>query len=198
MPSRMTTVYVTHDQVEAMTMGDRVAVMRDGILQQCDVPRALYDRPANAFVAGFIGSPAMNLTSQQMQDGAVTVLGERVSLSSAQRERLTSTTVTVGARPDAIALTVDAEAAAATVETVEELGNDAYAYCQAALGQEPQVVVVRVDPRHPPERGSVVRLRVDREQLHFFAGESGARLPETKQPRGSGSRADRGANHSLD
>ena len=66
----VTTLYVTHDQVEAMTMGDRVAVMKDGLLQQCDTPRTLYDEPVNAFVAGFIGSPAMNLLEGTVEDGA--------------------------------------------------------------------------------------------------------------------------------
>src|SRR6202142_4048791 len=69
----VTTVYVTHDQVEAMTMGDRVAVLKDGILQQCDTPRVLYDSPTNAFVAGFIGSPAMNLIKGMIDEGGVAV-----------------------------------------------------------------------------------------------------------------------------
>src|SRR5205085_5114986 len=67
----ITTVYVTHDQVEAMTMGDRVAVLKDGLLLQCDTPRTLYDRPANVFVAGFIGSPAMNLRPVKVVEGGV-------------------------------------------------------------------------------------------------------------------------------
>jgi multiple sugar transport system ATP-binding protein len=81
----VTTVYVTHDQVEAMTMGDRVAVLKDGQLQQCDTPAALYQRPANAFVAGFIGSPAMNIREFPVIDGAVAIGGYRTPLSRAAR-----------------------------------------------------------------------------------------------------------------
>ncbi len=77
----VTTVYVTHDQVEAMTMGDRVAVLKDGLLQQADTPRALYDRPANVFVAGFIGSPAMNIAEARLVEGGAQVGGLVVPLS---------------------------------------------------------------------------------------------------------------------
>jgi multiple sugar transport system ATP-binding protein len=98
----VTTVYVTHDQVEAMTMGDRVAVMKDGILQQCDTPRVLYDSPANTFVAGFIGSPAMNLVEGKLVDNGVQ-LGETViALSRQLRESAgaSGAPVTVGLRPE--------------------------------------------------------------------------------------------------
>ena len=99
----ITTVYVTHDQVEAMTMGDRVAVLKDGLLQQVDTPRNMYDRPANLFVAGFIGSPAMNLVEVPITDGGVkfgnsVVPVDREALNAAADKG--DTTVTVGVRPE--------------------------------------------------------------------------------------------------
>ena len=101
-----TTVYVTHDQVEAMTMGDRVAVLKDGVLQQVDTPRNLYARPVNAFVAGFIGSPAMNLRSADLTDsgarlGATVIPLPRTIIDAAHRANLSS--ITLGIRPEAIA-----------------------------------------------------------------------------------------------
>ena len=102
----VTTVYVTHDQVEAMTMGDRVAVMREGVLQQCDTPRTLYDSPVNAFVAGFIGSPAMNLIEGRIDERGVAI-GETVlplSRELATRAGAPGTVVTVGLRPESIAI----------------------------------------------------------------------------------------------
>src|SRR3954451_19566852 len=123
----ITTVYVTHDQVEAMTMGDRVAVLKDGVLQQVDTPRAMYDRPANVFVAGFIGSPAMNLAEVPLGDGGAR-LGEltlplsRETLAAAGAD----TTVTLGFRPKSLQLSADGQGFRARVELVEELGSDAY------------------------------------------------------------------------
>src|SRR5690242_19777007 len=121
----VTTVYVTHDQVEAMTMGDRVAVLKDGILQQVDTPRNMYDNPKNVFVAGFIGSPAMNLLKVPVIDGGVKFgTGaypiEREHLASAGQQ------VTVGVRPEDLSIATDGSGLPVTVEVVEELGADAY------------------------------------------------------------------------
>jgi multiple sugar transport system ATP-binding protein len=127
----VTTVYVTHDQVEAMTMGDRVAVLRDGVLQQCDAPRAMYDRPANVFVAGFIGSLAMNLQEVTLDDGGARYGGAHVPLA---RDALTAahaegrSGVTLGIRPESFHLTDDPAGIPVTVNLVEELGADAYLY----------------------------------------------------------------------
>src|SRR6478735_69107 len=123
----VTTVYVTHDQIEAMTMGDRVAVLKDGLLQQCDTPRRMYDHPANVFVAGFIGSPAMNLMEVPVVDGGVDLHGHTVPIS---REDLAGVgkTVTLGVRPEDLDLSTDTAGIPVTVDVVEELGADAFIY----------------------------------------------------------------------
>jgi multiple sugar transport system ATP-binding protein len=133
----VTTVYVTHDQTEAMTLGDRVCVMLDGVIQQVDTPARLYREPANAFVANFIGSPSMNLALAPVSDGAVVLSGHRLELSAPQRARVGArTTVVVGMRPadfalravdvqshDAVALDRVARLAV-TPEVVEHLGSE--------------------------------------------------------------------------
>ncbi len=176
----VTTVYVTHDQVEAMTMGDRVAVLDDGLLQQCASPRELYDAPANAFVAGFIGSPAMNLVDCRVTDGGVEFGGVVVPV---RREVLRAaddeTTVTLGFRPQALELAVSGEPGAfdAKVDLVEELGADAYAYCSVdAEAGASEEIVVRVDPRAGPKTGHRVTLRVQEGQEHVFSVRTGERL----------------------
>ncbi len=127
-----TTIYVTHDQVEAMTMGHRVAVLKDGLLQQVDTPRALYDKPANAFVAGFIGSPAMNLktlplVSEGAQLDGVKVPLTRSAMAAASTQGLSE--IVFGVRPESLRLADSTEEGfAMTVELVEELGADAYVH----------------------------------------------------------------------
>src|SRR5690349_16054103 len=129
----ITTVYVTHDQVEAMTMGHRVAVLLDGVLQQCDTPRELYDRPANVFVAGFIGSPAMNLKDVALIESGANFGGLALPLT---REQVAAAKadggngrVTIGFRPEDCDLVSDSSGGVAVhVDLVEELGSDAYVY----------------------------------------------------------------------
>src|SRR3954462_13915075 len=127
----VTTVYVTHDQVEAMTMGDRVAVLKDGVLQQVDTPLNLYEQPVNAFVAGFIGSPAMNMGTFPVADGGVSVGDNVIPLS---RETLSGGPaggkVIVGFRPESVELTREHVPGAfpIVVRLVEELGSDAFVY----------------------------------------------------------------------
>jgi multiple sugar transport system ATP-binding protein len=173
-----TTVYVTHDQVEAMTMGDRVAVMKDGVLQQCDTPLRLYDQPANEFVAGFIGSPQMNLVPAVV-DGEGAVTGPlRVPLTPGQRSRLRGPHVTLGLRPSALSIANDGDLPA-TVNVVEHLGSHAFAYCTADLADGPTQLVVRSDVRLAHgDTGRVVTVRVDRGAggLHVFDGVTGSRL----------------------
>jgi multiple sugar transport system ATP-binding protein len=181
----VTTVYVTHDQVEASTMGDRVAVLSDGVLQQFDAPRTLYETPANVFVAGFIGSPAMNLMTAKLTEGGVTVGSstiplERDRLQAAARQKLGE--VTVGFRPEALDIVAEADGGlAVVVEVVEELGSDAYVYASLAGGEREVVasghdVVARVDAEHAPAIGQTVHLRVRRGQLHVFDPGTGDRL----------------------
>jgi multiple sugar transport system ATP-binding protein len=126
----VTTVYVTHDQVEAMTMGDRVAVLKDGVLQQCATPRELFTRPVNAFVAGFIGSPAMNLL-QGTVDGDDAVFGTlRLPLSPGQREATTTSGITIGVRPEGFTVS-SSGGLDVYVEVVEELGSESFLYCRS-------------------------------------------------------------------
>ena len=177
----VTTVYVTHDQVEAMTMGDRVAVLKDGILQQVDSPLHLYDHPDNLFVAGFIGSPAMNLLSGKLVDGGIQ-LGdyvipiERDVLAKASGED----TLVVGIRPENFQV-ADA-GISLDVDVVEETGADAYVYgTLSGLSAEEklaaQQIVARVSARTPPQRGGVVKLAPrDADGVHIFSQKTELRL----------------------
>ncbi|GAA5171102.1 MULTISPECIES: ABC transporter ATP-binding protein [Amycolatopsis] len=169
-----TTVYVTHDQVEAMTMGDRVAVLKDGLLQQCDTPRALYERPANVFVAGFIGSPAMNLASARLTDDGATLGGLTVPLSRETLAAANGGDVTLGFRPESLETTTD-EGLEVRVDLVEELGSDAYVYGKL-VSDSGTNVVARVDPRKTPAMGETLRLRIRPDELHVFSGSTGERL----------------------
>jgi multiple sugar transport system ATP-binding protein len=172
----VTTVYVTHDQVEAMTLGDRVAVLRDGVLQQCDTPHELFTRPSNAFVAGFIGSPAMNLIELHVDETGAKLGSETVQLSATQRADLKEGRLTLGVRPEALAVGQDGSGFDVTVEVVEELGADAYAFVTADVDGMPQTLTVRVDPNNVPARGAVVRLHIKRDDIHLFDAATGARL----------------------
>jgi multiple sugar transport system ATP-binding protein len=164
----VTTVYVTHDQVEAMTLGHRVAVLRDGRLQQCDTPRRIYDRPANVFVARFMGSPAMNLCTLPVVDGRASLGGSSLGVPNGARE------VVVGLRPEALSLA--GAGVPARVEVVEELGADAYAFCSAELPGGEQRLVARADARRPPAQGEQVHLQPLFEEAHLFDVASGERL----------------------
>ncbi len=165
----ITTVYVTHDQSEAMTLGHRVAVMKDGRLQQCDAPRVLYERPTNTFVAGFIGSPSMNLCRVGTSNGSVSLGGVSVPLPTGA-----SGSVVVGFRPES--LDVAADGIPARVEVVEELGADAFVFCAAELQDGPAKLVARVETRHAPVQGERVALRPRAGEAHVFDAESGTRL----------------------
>ncbi len=177
----VTTVYVTHDQVEAMTMGDRVAVMKDGLLQQVDSPLTLYDKPNNIFVAGFIGSPAMNLIEGKVVDGGVrvgdyTVPVAREVLAKAAGE----TELTIGIRPEDFE--IGDHGIGVDISVVEELGADAYTYgTLAGLSPDKQLtaqqIVARVSGRTPPKRNSMVRLIAgEGHTLHVFSNKTGARI----------------------
>ncbi|WP_329052188.1 sn-glycerol-3-phosphate ABC transporter ATP-binding protein UgpC [Amycolatopsis sp. NBC_01488] len=168
-----TTIYVTHDQVEAMTMGDRVAVLKDGVLQQCATPRELYENPKNSFVAGFIGSPAMNLATLPLTEGGVK-LGDVVL--PLPRSVLTSAgdlrEVVFGVRPESLQL-VSEGGFELVVELVEELGADAYLH--GKVGDDR--FVVRVDGRTPPRMGDNVRVGLRGEgETHAFHPETTLRL----------------------
>jgi len=181
----VTTVYVTHDQVEAMTMGDRIALLKDGILQQCATPREMYDRPANLFVAGFIGSPAMNLVSVpvtgdgQVKFGSHVLPVDRAALASAGKA------VMVGVRPEDVEVTTNDDGMPLTVELVEELGADAYIHAvpkdsaMKMYGEEEGVskpFVARVDGRRVPQKGETIYVYPNADHVHVFNAESGQRL----------------------
>ena len=178
----VTTVYVTHDQVEAMTMGDRVAVMKDGVLQQCDTPLNLYDSPKNLFVAGFIGSPAMNLMEGDVAEDGIHigdyVVGvPREVLGKASNEKR----LVLGIRPENFSLGEGSDGIGIDVAVVEELGADAYLYGTLAGLPEDELVTAqqitgRISARTPPQRGSSVRLGIAASQVHVFSARSGARL----------------------
>jgi multiple sugar transport system ATP-binding protein len=167
----VTTVFVTHDQVEAMTLGHRVAVLRDGRLQQCDTPRRLYDHPANVFVGGFIGSPAMNLCTLPVVEGRTQLAGRELALPAGLNG---AREVVVGLRPESLELADDG--LPGRVEVVEELGADAYAFCVAQLGGDEVRLVARADGRHPPASGDRVALSPRIDEAHLFDAVSGARL----------------------
>lgn len=172
----VTTVYVTHDQVEAMTMGDRVAVLRDGKLQQYATPSELYDRPVNAFVAGFIGSPAMNLMDLRRSGDGVTLGGSTVPLTREVADAAGSAdTVTVGLRPEDLSLTSEGDGIKAVVDVVEELGSESYLY--AHMEEHPDTtLVVRGPGRTRVRYGETIAVRVDPDAIHAFDASSGERL----------------------
>jgi multiple sugar transport system ATP-binding protein len=170
-----TAIYVTHDQVEAMTLGDRVVVMKDGLVQQVGAPLELYDRPANRFVAGFIGSPAMNFitTSLASSGGGLwaEAQGMRIRVPPEKQqtlERYTGQRVLIGVRPEALRVANGADAADysfdSVVEVVEPLGSEILLNVRA--GDSP--LVARVDPATRIAAHERVRLAFDPARLHFF------------------------------
>ena len=177
-----TTVYVTHDQVEAMTMGDRVAVMNAGELLQVDTPLALYDRPANLFVAGFIGSPAMNLLEASTPgDGTAEVDGFDFRIDR-EAAAASSGKVTLGIRPESWRVAGNGVGYPVRVAVVEELGADSYLYgtphdaSPDLEGGLIRQIIARVPGRGGLERGKVVHLDVRPEDVHVFDTVTGARL----------------------
>ena len=176
----VTTVYVTHDQVEAMTMGDRIALLKDGLLQQCATPREMYDRPANLFVAGFIGSPAMNLVSVPVTESGVKFGNHTLDVARGDVAGAGSQVI-VGVRPEDVEVTSNPDGLELVIDVVEELGADAYVYgTLAGLADDEkltaQQIVARISSRRPPERGTSVRLGVDIEHIHVFSNASLERL----------------------
>jgi multiple sugar transport system ATP-binding protein len=169
----VTTVYVTHDQTEAMTMGDRVCVLKDGLLQQVGTPRDLYDHPDNVFVAGFMGSPAMNLLDLSVTDGGVQ-LGDMVwPVDRSVLSAASGGKVTVGMRPEDLQLAE--HGLAVQVAMVEELGADAYIYGHA-VGLEDLQIIARTDGRKPPTKGETVHFSPKADHVHLFDVSSGSRL----------------------
>lgn len=164
-----TTVYVTHDQVEAMTMGDRVAVLKDGVLQQCASPRELYDHPDNAFVATFIGSPSMNMTTAAKVDGGAVINGYTVAVERSILDQAAGSSVLIGVRPED--LHISDQGIEMTVTVVEELGADTYVYGQFTAADGSTVDLVARDRGfQAPKIGSVVHVKPERIYVFDTAG----------------------------
>ncbi len=183
-----TTLYVTHDQVEAMTMGDRVALLKDGILQQVDTPRNLYDRPGNAFVAGFIGSPAMNLVKVPVSAEGHASLGNiEVALrpdAAAAVRGANLKEIILGVRPESFTASANGGGLKVKANLVEELGADAFVYGDLEGTKTVDVgddggakpFVIRFDGRIPPRIGHEITVDVRTEETHVFHPETGERL----------------------
>jgi multiple sugar transport system ATP-binding protein len=198
-----TTVYVTHDQVEAMTLGQRVAVMREGKVQQVDAPQRLYEQPVNTFVAAFIGSPAMNLLEATLSADSLSIGSHTIPLDRERRPRFAHEgKVVVGIRPEAFE---DAAFASGSlpqlevvVDVVEELGSDSYVFFSAdaepvviedalsdtgedettllATEENRALLVARVDSRTRAQVAGTMRLAIDPSRLYFFAPDTGESL----------------------
>ena len=168
----ITTIFVTHDQTEAMTLGDRVVVLDKGVVQQVDAPERLYRRPANTFVAGFIGSPSMNLLQGEVHDGVVHVGPYALPAAGARSGK-----VLVGLRPEDFAPAANGATDGvlpARVEIVEQLGPEVLVYFHA--DGLPDTLVARLDAGFQAARGDLTRLRVEHERMRLFDPETGVAL----------------------
>ncbi|HVH50845.1 MAG TPA: sn-glycerol-3-phosphate ABC transporter ATP-binding protein UgpC [Gaiellaceae bacterium] len=200
-----TTIYVTHDQVEAMTLGQRVAVMREGHILQVDTPQVLYNRPEGLYVAAFIGSPAMNLVEADLADDAVAFGGFRIPLPADARPNGAPARLIVGIRPEAFEDAAFADAGLpqldVDIEVVEDLGSDTHVIfsvdapkidvseVREAAGDDETLLPVdrvtftaRVDPQTSARPGRPLRLAIDPSRFHFFDPATGARLEHAATP----------------
>jgi multiple sugar transport system ATP-binding protein len=201
-----TTLYVTHDQVEAMTMGDRVAVLRAGVLQQYGTPRSLYDRPANVFVATFIGSPAMNLYEGGLDDSVMVLGSQRLALPAQTAAGLAAYQghkIIVGIRPEDLSVQIEPESSesfesplaklVADARVVEVLGSEQHVYFsvdatpaggggsgdaagEGILAGDVPNGVARLNPRSAVRAGTRVTFAVDAARLHFFDPDTGGAI----------------------
>ena len=178
----VTTVYVTHDQVEAMTMGDRVAVMSLGELMQVDTPLNLYDKPVNLFVAGFIGSPQMNLIKAKAgKDGQAQIGNYLVPVDPGAAKQLGQghNNITVGVRPEAWRLVSESEGGLPVdVTVVEDLGADGFVYGNCDVEGTPANVIVRVSGRDHIAKGDRIYVTTDPKNVHVFDTDTGERLSD--------------------
>jgi multiple sugar transport system ATP-binding protein len=206
----VTTVYVTHDQIEAMTLGQRVAVMRDGVIQQVDRPQVLYRLPANLFVAAFIGSPSMNLVEGKVANGMVELAGWRIPLDERAQPAREGRAI-VGIRPEDFEDTAFADSGRPEVEVevavVEELGAEAHVIfpvdaapvtaeelravhddesdsdARLLADEERALFTARVDARTSAQAGGKLRLAVNSSAFHFFDANTGASLAASAEER---------------
>ena len=187
-----TFIYVTHDQTEALTMGDRIAVIKLGILQQVGAPTELYDRPANVFVAGFIGSPSMNINTHPVVNGKAKIGEDTVDLPTEAVNKLTAEDngqIVVGFRPEDASLAAPDEANAFSLKVmnVEDLGSDGYIYgniitdgsaaeASTMMSDQNKLTTIRVNPRALPKVGDTVKIKIDPSKMHLFAPSTELRL----------------------
>ncbi len=183
-----TMIYVTHDQVEAMTMGDRIVVMKDGFIQQIAAPLHLYNHPVNRFVAGFIGSPAMNFVEGKMEGGDAprfVAAGNAFTLTPALSDqellrKYTGKSITLGIRPENISLGEMGEGRVPlTLDVVEPMGNEIFLYGKSGE----HAIVARVNPTTKPQPGQTVYAHLDGDKLHYFDSET--ELAIRPQPEGA-------------
>ena len=190
----VTTLYVTHDQTEALTMGDRIAVIKLGKLQQVGAPTELYDRPANVFVAGFIGSPSMNLNTHPVVNGKAKIGDDTLDLPAEAVNKLTPEDggkIVVGFRPEdgSLAAPDEPNAFSLKVVNVEDLGSDGYIYgniitddsvaqktTDTLMSDQNQLTTIRVNPRVLPKVGDVVKIKVNPAKMHLFSPSTELRL----------------------
>ncbi len=188
----VTTLYVTHDQTEALTMGDRIAVIKLGVLQQVGAPTELYDRPANVFVAGFIGSPSMNINTHPVVDGKAKIGEDTLDLPAEAVNKLTPDDggkIVVGFRPEDadLASPTDANAFSLRVVNVEDLGSDGYIYgnivtdgsiaeSSTMMSDQNKLTTIRVNPRSLPKVGETVKIKIDPTKMHLFSPATELRL----------------------
>ena len=194
----VTTLYVTHDQTEALTMGDRIAVIKLGILQQVGAPTELYDRPANVFVAGFIGSPSMNLNTHPVVNGKAKIGADTMELPKEALDKLTpedNNEIVVGFRPEDASLAAPDEANAFSLKVVnvEDLGSDGYIYGNiitddsvaaeqtSMMSDQNKLTTIRVNPRVLPKVGDIVKIKVNPAKMHLFAPSPQPRLHMSSQ-----------------
>ena len=188
----VTTLYVTHDQTEALTMGDRIAVIKLGVLQQVGAPTELYDRPANVFVAGFIGSPSMNINTHPVVNGKAKIGEDTVDLPAEAVNKLTAEDggkIVVGFRPEDATLATpdDPNAFSLKVQNIEDLGSDGYIYgtiitdgsaaeASTMMSDQNKLTTIRVNPRALPKIGQTVKIKIDSSKMHLFAPSTELRL----------------------
>ena len=188
----VTTLYVTHDQTEALTMGDRIAVIKLGILQQVGAPTELYDRPANVFAAGFIGSPSMNINTHPVVNGKAKIGEDTVDLPAEAVNKLTAEDngqIVVGFRPEDASLAAPDETNAFSLKVmnVEDLGSDGYIYgniitdgsaaeASTMMSDQNKLTTIRVNPRALPKVGDTVKIKIDPSKMHLFAPSTELRL----------------------
>jgi multiple sugar transport system ATP-binding protein len=180
----VTTVYVTHDQVEAMTLGDRIVIMRDGIIQQADSPLNLYERPSNLYVAGFIGTPSMNFVPVTAEGDQIVASGFRFDIPADRKGELAAYAgqpLVLGLRPQDLSDQPAGASLKATVDVIEPLGSENYLYC--TTGQD--AIAARVDGRSPVRAGDTVELHFNPERLHLFDAKSEKAISHSRSSGGA-------------